>query len=129
MKRRDNVARWFLAMVGSVLPQGLVQVQVADPVLDLPCRRHYFQNWPPAKSADQFVDQLFDVSHGVRLPRPDKTHLPARVFPRRGRWSVVLSREGRQSGRWPRPYVKAIAVYAAQIWLLMACQQLVTHLT
>jgi|AmaraimetFIIA100_FD_contig_81_647104_length_526_multi_5_in_0_out_0_2 hypothetical protein len=56
MKRRDNVARWFLAMVGSVLPQGLVQVQVADPVLDLLCRRHDFQNWPPAKSADQLVD-------------------------------------------------------------------------
>jgi hypothetical protein len=74
MERRDDVARWFLAMVGSVLPQGLFEVQVANPALDLPRRRHDFQNRPPAKSADQFVDQLVDVSHGVRLPRPDKTH-------------------------------------------------------
>lgn len=74
MKRRDDVARWFLVAVSSVLFQSLVQVQVAHPVLDLPRRRHDFQHRPPAKSADQLVDQPVDVGHGVRLSRPEKTH-------------------------------------------------------
>jgi hypothetical protein len=68
------VARWFLATVGSVLSQSLVQVQIAHPVLDLPCRRHDLQYRPPAKSADQLVDQPVDVGHGVRLSPPEKTH-------------------------------------------------------
>src|SRR6516165_1057590 len=74
MERRDDVARWFLAMVGSVLSQSLVQVQVAHPVVQLLRNRHDLQYRPPAKSADQLLDQLVDVGHGIRLPRPDKTH-------------------------------------------------------
>src|SRR5262249_36344566 len=58
--------------VGSVLSQSLVQVQVAHPVLDLPCRRHDLQHRPPAKSADQLVNQPVDVGHGVRLSTPEK---------------------------------------------------------
>src|SRR6516225_3746032 len=74
MERCNDVARWLLATVGSVLSQSLVQVQVPHPVLDLPCRRHDFQHRPPAKSADQLVDQPVDVGHGVRLSPPEKTH-------------------------------------------------------
>src|SRR6516164_4296384 len=74
MERCNDVARWFLMTVGSVLSQSLVQVQVAHPVLDLPRRRHDLQHRPPAKSADQLVDQPVDVGHGVRLSPPEKTH-------------------------------------------------------
>src|SRR6516225_3803694 len=74
MERRDDVARWFLATVGSVLLESLVQVQVAHPVVELPRYLHDLQYRPPAKSADQLLDQLVDVGHGVRPPRPDTTH-------------------------------------------------------